>query len=46
MGARRCGNQGPVKLAAKRDEIETEFRRQDPRIDIGEISLRDGARVR
>ncbi|APR54193.1 protein translocase subunit SecD [Sphingomonas koreensis] len=31
------------RLAAKRDEIETEFRRQDPRIDIGEISLRDGA---
>jgi len=32
-----------TRLAAKRDEIETEFRRQDPRIDIGEISLRDGA---
>ncbi|PKP91760.1 MAG: protein translocase subunit SecD [Alphaproteobacteria bacterium HGW-Alphaproteobacteria-16] len=31
-----------VRLAAKRDEIETEFRRQDPRIDIGEISTRDG----
>lgn len=31
-----------VRLAAKRDEIETEFRRQDPRIDIGDISLRDG----
>jgi preprotein translocase subunit SecD len=30
-----------VRLAAKRDEIETEFRRQDPRIDIGDISLRD-----
>lgn len=32
-----------TRLAAKRDEIEIEFRRQDPRIDIGEISLRDGA---
>lgn len=31
-----------TRLAAKRDEIETEFRRQDPRIDIGEISMRDG----
>ncbi|MBX3593255.1 protein translocase subunit SecD [Sphingomonas sp.] len=31
-----------VRLAAKRDEIETEFRRQDPRIDIGDISTRDG----
>lgn len=31
-----------TRLAAKRDEIETEFRRQDPRIDIGDISLRDG----
>lgn len=30
-----------VRLAAKRDEIETEFKRQDPRIDIGDISLRD-----
>ncbi|WP_423602008.1 protein translocase subunit SecD [Sphingomonas sp. MS122] len=32
-----------TRLAAKRDEIETEFRRQDPRIDIGDISMRDGA---
>ncbi|WP_343518908.1 protein translocase subunit SecD [Sphingomonas sp.] len=31
-----------TRLTAKRDEIETEFRRQDPRIDIGEISMRDG----
>ncbi|HEY0621955.1 protein translocase subunit SecD [Sphingomonas sp.] len=31
-----------TRLAAKRDEIETEFRRQDPRIDIGDISMRDG----
>lgn len=31
-----------TRLSAKRDEIETEFRRQDPRIDIGEISQRDG----
>lgn len=31
-----------TRLSAKRDEIETEFRRQDPRIDIGEISMRDG----
>lgn len=31
-----------TRLAAKRDEIETEFRRQDPRIDIGEISMRGG----
>lgn len=31
-----------TRLAAKRDEIETEFRRQDPRIEIGEISVRDG----
>ena len=31
-----------TRLGAKRDEIETEFRRQDPRIDIGEISMRDG----
>ena len=31
-----------VRPAAKRDEIETEFRRQDPRIDIGDISTRDG----
>ncbi|MCW4463010.1 protein translocase subunit SecD [Sphingomonas sp. BT-65] len=31
-----------TRLTAKRDEIETEFRRQDPRIDIGEISQRDG----
>lgn len=30
-----------TRLAAKRDEIETEFRRQDPRIDIGDISTRD-----
>lgn len=30
-----------VRLAAKRDEIETEFRRQDPRIAIGDISLQD-----
>ncbi|ODP39440.1 protein translocase subunit SecD [Sphingomonas turrisvirgatae] len=30
-----------VRLAAKRDEIETEFRRQDPRIDIGDISLQN-----
>ncbi len=30
-----------VRLAAKRDEIETEFRRQDPRIDIGDISTAD-----
>lgn len=32
-----------TRLSAKRDEIETEFRRQDPRIDIGDISMRDGA---
>jgi preprotein translocase subunit SecD len=31
-----------TRLSAKRDEIETEFRRQDPRIDIGDISMRDG----
>lgn len=31
-----------TRLSAKRDEIETEFRRQDPRIEIGEISMRDG----
>lgn len=31
-----------TRLSAKRDEIETEFRRQDPRIDIGDISTRDG----
>lgn len=30
-----------VRLAAKRDEIETEFRRQDPRIAIGDISLQN-----
>lgn len=30
-----------VRLAAKRDEIETEFRRQDPRIEIGDISLQN-----
>lgn len=31
-----------TRLSTKRDEIETEFRRQDPRIDIGDISMRDG----
>lgn len=31
-----------TRMSAKRDEIETEFRRQDPRIEIGEISMRDG----